>query len=121
MSTVQAVVSIFGGLLLLAGLAFAAWQLLKRADMEATIKRLRESNADYLQRLNYIEPKHRALEQQVDYLLALHDPTAKLDALADQNTEQLRILHAVKRLCEQVDRSLYAPREQPNDRTDRSG
>lgn len=121
MNTVSAVLSVFGGLIGLAIIAFGAWQLLKRADLESTVTRQRGEIADYLQRLNYIEPKHRALEQQVDVLLALHDPSAKLDDIREEQAEMMRLLRGIKALAEQIDRRLYAPREQPNDRTDRSG
>lgn len=113
MSAVQAVVATCVGLFILVGAAFAGWQLLKAADKEAELTRLRSFNADYLERLNYIEPKHRALEQQVDVLLALHDPSA-------EHAEIIKLLHGIKRLAEQIDHSLYAPREQPNDRPGRA-
>lgn len=119
--SVGAVFAVIQLVAMLAGLAFGAWQLLQGANREATIKRLRGENADYLQRLNYIEPKHRAMEQQVDVLLALHNPTDKLDELSEgirgtrellseDNREILNRLNAVKTLAEQIDRRLYAPR-----------
>ena len=103
MTIVQSTIAVIVGLAALATLAFGAWQLVRGADREATIKRLRAETADYLQRLNYIEPKHRALEQQVDFLIALHNPGEKLDDI-------IQYLRGIKALAEQIDRRLYEPR-----------
>lgn len=109
MSTTAAVLAVIATLVTLAGVAFAAWQLLKAADREARIKRLQNERDDYLSRLNYIEPRHRAIEQQNEVLLALHNPTDKLEDLAERQADMLRILRGIKTLAEQIDRRLYAP------------
>jgi hypothetical protein len=82
----------------------------RAAQSEAQLKRLRDERDDYLSRLNFIEPRHRAAEQQLEVLLALHNPKEQLDTMSEHQTEQTRILHAVLALAEQIDRKLYLPR-----------
>jgi hypothetical protein len=68
-------------LLGLAGLGGATWAVIKASVQDATIKRLRGENDDYLKRLNYIEPKVEALERENKTLHVLHNPADAIDRL----------------------------------------
>lgn len=113
MSDLQIVLGVVISLLTLAGLGGGVWVTFKGAATAARIKRLQDERDDYLSRLNFIEPRHRAVEQQNEVLLALHNPTEKLDQLGDNQTEILRVLRAQHRIIEQIDQQLY--RDRPKD------
>lgn len=81
---VSAVVSIILGLLAFASLGGVLYSAAKGAANEATIKRLREENVDYLGRLNYIEPRMKAAEQQNETLIRLIDPHPALKEIGEK-------------------------------------
>lgn len=110
MNGLQTVLSGIGGLIVLAGIGGVLYAQFRSAQHEATVKRLREERDDYLSRLNYIEPRHRALEQQTEVLLALHNPKEQLDDMQATLTETARIARGILTLAEQIDRQLYRPR-----------
>lgn len=110
MNGLQTALSIIGALVVLSALGGALYANFRAAQSEATLKRLRDERDDYLSRLNYIEPRHRAIEQQNEVLLALHNPKDQLDDIQGSQAEMLRVLRAQKTLMEQIDRHLYLPR-----------
>lgn len=110
MNALQTVLSVIGGLIVLAGIGGVLYAQFRSAQHEATETRLRAERDDYLSRLNYIEPRHRAIEQQNEVLLALHNPKDQLDDIAEHQQEIIRQLRAQRELIEQVDRKLYQPR-----------
>lgn len=116
MNGLQTALSVIGALIVLAGVGGVLYANFRASQDEAVKKRLREERDDYLSRLNYIEPRHRALEQQNEVLLALHNPKEQLDDIGVNVVEALRLLRAQKSLMEQIDRTLYLPRGGSDDR-----
>lgn len=110
MNSAGVAISTILGLLALAGLGGGLWAVFRSAAQDARIKRLQDERDDYLSRLNYIEPRHRAVEQQNEVLLALHNPTDELTGLHDNQVEILRVINAQSALIRQIDRRLYEPR-----------
>jgi hypothetical protein len=109
-STAQTILGVVGALVVLATAGGGLWAVFRSSAQDATIKRLRDERDDYLSRLNFIEPRHRAVEQQNEVLLALHNPTERLDDLGSQHAEMLRLLNAQSILLQQIDRTLDRPR-----------
>lgn len=110
MNALQTALAVIGGLVTLAALGGALYANFRAAQSDAIIKRLRDERDDYLSRLNYIEPRHRAAEQQLEVLLALHNPKDQLDDMQTTLTETIRLVRGIKTLAEQIDRQLYRPR-----------
>lgn len=110
MSAINLVLSIMGGLAGLAILGGGMWSLFRSSAQDDRIKRLQGERDDYLSRLNFIEPRHRAIEQQNELLLAMHNPTEKLDGLVATTDETLTIVRAMRDIGRQIDRELYRPR-----------
>jgi hypothetical protein len=107
MNAASVILSIIGALVVLASVGGGLWAVFRSSAQDSTIKRLRDERDDYLSRLNYIEPRHRAVEQQNELLLAMHNPTEKLDALAGDSHRVLDALKTMHVLIQQIDRSLY--------------
>lgn len=118
MSGVATALSVLGALVTLAGIGGAMYANFRGAQYKATLDRVSRERDDYLSRLNFIEPRHRAAEQQLEVLLALHNPKDQLDDMQSTATETLRIVRGIKNIAEQIDRQLYRPR---GERDDRSG
>lgn len=98
MSTIQAVLAVLGGLILLAGFGGAVWAYTKGGAQDRQIERLRGEVADYLARLNYIEPRFKSMQEQNEILRTLLDPSARLEELRTTIGEKAaEILTAVER------------------------
>lgn len=118
MSPLAQVVTTVSVLLGIAGLAGTLWAGFKGAASQATIKRLREDSADYLGRLNYIEPRMAAAEKSNEVLMALHNPQAALEELGDKidesRTAMTRLLEDQHRTLMDVARVVHVvPRKEP--------
>lgn len=84
MDHLQTVLAIIGGLLVLTTAGAAIWAVFRSTSQDARIKRLQDERDDYLNRLNFIEPKVKALEQQNELLMAMHNPADAIAALGIQ-------------------------------------
>lgn len=84
MSQLGGVLVAIATILGLAGLGGATWAVIKASAQDATIKRLRGENDDYVKRLNYIEPKVDALERENRTLRDLHNPADEIASLKAQ-------------------------------------
>jgi hypothetical protein len=109
-NSIQTVLAIIGALFALAGVAGALYAQFRVAGYKARLDFKTDEAADYLQRLNWIEPRHRAAEQQLEVLLALHNPKDQLDDMQASVGEVVRIVRSIKTIAEQIDRELYRPR-----------
>lgn len=84
MGSVQIVLTVIGGLVLLAGTAGGVYATFRSSSQDTRIKRLQGERDDYLNRLNFIEPKVKLLEQQNEMLLAMHNPADQIKNLSEQ-------------------------------------
>lgn len=88
MSTVALVVSIIGGLVVIAGFVVAVSVTSQAKGQEETIDRLRATGNDYRDRLEFVEPRlAKALEENA-LLQELHNPT---QAMADLKADTAKI------------------------------
>ncbi len=87
MSSVVIWLGAAGSLLALAAIGGGAWATWKSAGLEATVKRLRSEIADYLSRLNYIEPRLEVVERENKTLLALHNSAGAIQELKEQEAK----------------------------------
>lgn len=88
MSTVALVVSIIGGLVVIAGFVVAVSVTSQAKGQEETIGRLRADRDDYRDRLEFVEPRlAKALEENA-LLQELHNPT---QAMADLKADTAKI------------------------------
>jgi len=98
MSTIQTVLAALGGLIVVAGAAATIWAYVKGGAQDNQIERLRGEVTDYLSRLNYIEPRFKASQEQNEILRTLVDPSGRLDEIRSTVTEKSdEILRAVER------------------------
>lgn len=84
MGTLQTILSIAGGIVLLAGAAGVVYAIALSSGQDARIKRLDEENVGYLRRLNYLEPLVKQLQRENEMLHDLHNPADQIRALAEQ-------------------------------------
>jgi hypothetical protein len=83
-SGLQQALAVVGGLVALATLGGGLWAIFRTSAQDSRIKFLESQTADYLSRLNYIEPKLKEAEQQNRILLELHNPAEQIKQLAAQ-------------------------------------
>lgn len=112
MNYVTGAIIVIEFLIMLAGVGYGLFQAFRNSDRDAQLTRVRGDAADYLQKLNYVEPRLRAVEQQNEVLLALHNPTEQLDKLHTNDMEILRVLNAQHDLLEDIDREMYRDKEE---------
>lgn len=94
MNTVGAVVTIIGGLVILAGFIVAVFVSARAKGHEETEKRLRNDLNDYKGRVEFIEPRlTKALEENA-LLQQMHDPSAQLAAIKADTGVILALLRA---------------------------
>jgi hypothetical protein len=109
-SQLQIVLGVVLGLFLLAGLVGGLWAAFRSADQETRIKRLQSERDDLLSRLNFIEPKLKALEEQNKVLLDLHNPADQISALKAQEAANhkatFELLTAQHKTLQAIDRHL---------------
>lgn len=110
MSAIGVAISSVLGLVALIGIGSGLWAVAHSTSQDQRIKRLQDERDDYLSRLNFIEPRHRAIEQQNEVLLALHDPTLRLESIDGNQVEILKQLGAQSVLIQQIDNKLDEPR-----------
>lgn len=112
MNTLQSVLVIIVSLVTLAGVGGALWAIARSSQQDARIKRLQGERDDYLSRLNYIEPRLKAVEQQNEVLLALHNPTDKIEALKAQEQANhdatVDLLQEQSRILRSIDKHLIS-------------
>lgn len=110
MTTVQIVFGLIIGLFTLAAAGGGVWATFRSTDQEARIKRLQSERDDLLSRLNFIEPKLKALEDQNKVLLGLHNPTEQIAALrtqeADNHRKTFDLLTKQHETLQQIDKHL---------------
>lgn len=95
MTGLEGALAVVGTLVVLAGVAGGLWAVARSSAQDTRIKFLEGERADYLSRLQYIEPKLREAEQQNKVLLDLHNPADQIKQLAAQesvNHEQTVVL-----------------------------
>lgn len=78
MNTLGLILSIIGGLAALAAVSAGVYATFKGTAADKRIERLQGERDDYLSRLNFIEPRYAALEEQNQTLRTLYDPSARL-------------------------------------------
>lgn len=91
MNDVGIIFASIGTLILLAGIAGSVWAVIRTSAQEATIKRLRDENEDYLRRLNYLEPRVEVLESRNEILEQLHNPAKAIAEVATQVAQLLAL------------------------------
>lgn len=91
MNNIGIFIASLGTLILLAGTAGAVWAVIRTSAQEATIKRLRDENEDYLRRLNYLEPRVDVLENRNEILEQLHNPAKAIAEVATQVAQLLAL------------------------------
>lgn len=84
MTGFQQALALIGALFGLAVLAGGVYAVFRTAAQDARLKVVSGQRDDYLQRLNYIEPKVTKLEEQNRILLELHNPAEQIKQLASQ-------------------------------------
>lgn len=98
MTNVAAIFEIFAGVIGFIGIGATLWAYARMTGNDARIKRLTGENTEMIARLNYIEPRFDTLGKQNEFLLALHDPSEKYDALKaqgqDNHVETVELLKA---------------------------
>jgi hypothetical protein len=99
------------GLALLIG---AAWALVRASNRDATLKRAREENTDYVKRLDFLEPRFKELEQQNKLLLEMHNPADQISALQMQeqvnHDRTVQLLTAQAEVLKQIESRVKTPR-----------
>lgn len=91
--------AVIGALVALATIAGVVWVVARSSARDTRLKYVEGLAADYLSRLNYIEPKLTKAEEQNRILLELHNPAEQIKALAAQ--EQTNHDRTVALLVEQ--------------------
>lgn len=99
MSSLSAALTVIGALVGLAALAGGLWVVARSSARDTRLKYVEGLAADYLSRLNYIEPKLTKAEEQNRILLELHNPAEQIQQLAAQ--EQANHARTVSLLEEQ--------------------
>ncbi len=98
MGPTQAVLAIIGGLIVVAGFTGGLYAYAKAGAQDAIIERLRGERDDLLSRLNFIEPRFAAAEEQNKILKTLTDPSEGLKQIGDQvNTKAEQITMILER------------------------
>lgn len=92
MGQVQSALAILGALVALAAIAGGLFAYAKSGAQDIQMKRLREERDDYLSRINYIEPRLTAMEEQNHILLKLTDPTEGIKSLGVDHSKIIDIL-----------------------------
>jgi hypothetical protein len=114
MSGLSQGVALLGGVLGLALLVSAAWVVVRASNKDARIKRLQDENADYLKRLDYIEPRFAKAEQQNRLLLEMHNPSDQIEALRQQeqgnHDRTVEILTEQAKVLKQIESRVKSPR-----------
>lgn len=113
MSGTQTALAIIGALFTLAAIGGGLWAAFRTAAQEATIKRLRDDNAEYVKRIEYIEPRWKSADEQNTLLRDLHNPTAQLGRIEDKTTRTIDLLSQQHALLDEVAQEMHrrSPRE----------
>ena len=102
------------GVLALALLVGGLWVVVRASNKDARIKRLQDENADYLKRLDYIEPRFAKAEQQNRLLLEMHNPSDQIEALRQQeqgnHDATVKILTEQAAVLKQIESRVKTPR-----------
>lgn len=114
MSNLQTVLAVLGTLVVLTSVGGGLYAYFRSTAADARIKRLQDERDDYLSRLNYIEPRHKVIEQQNELLRQLHNPTALLETIAGKADEIIVTLDEQRELLEEIDGKLHEPRKEPS-------
>lgn len=106
MSTIQAVLSVLGALVALAIVGGGLWAVFRSSAQDATINRQRAEIADYRGRLDYIEPRLSAAEEQNRILRDLQNPTAEIGEVKGMQVKTLEILNEQRVTLEEIERRM---------------
>jgi hypothetical protein len=92
-----------GGLVALASIVGGLYAVFKSTAMDKTIERQRNEIGDYIQRLDYVEPRLHTLEQRNETLLALHDPAPERAKNAAEHATIVGLLTDQGRLLGEIE------------------
>lgn len=102
LSGLQTTLAILGALVALAAVGGGLWAVFRTAAQDATIERLRTDNAEYIKRIEYIEPRWKAADEQNTLLRELHNPSAQLGRLEDKSSRTVELLEDQHELLNEI-------------------
>jgi Fic family protein len=112
-SGIQSILAVFGALLALGAAAGGIWAAFRAAGQDATIRRQREDIAEYLSRIEYIEPRWKAADEQNTLLRDLHNPTSQLERIESTGRRTFELLEKQHAQLDEVAQELH--RRRPRD------
>lgn len=90
MNTIGAIVTILGGLVVIAGFFAAAWVSARTKGSDQELARVRADRDDYKSRVEFIEPRLAAALRENELLQKMHDPTARLTEIRKDSAAILK-------------------------------
>jgi uncharacterized protein HemX len=106
-STIQAALSVLGALVALAVLGGGLWAVFRNANLTATNDRQAKQITEYIGRIDYIEPRWKAADEQNTLLRELINPTAQLGRIESKTERAVELLEQQRQTLDELGQEMH--------------